>query len=477
MLRYSGYLLLTYLRKWTFLIIITSYILVFSVVTSLEIKSANNQNLFVQSFLNQVSIFDSLIPFVSGCIFIGFLIIFLFKEGQTDGMDLILSSKPIKRWEILISKYLVLIAYITLFNVVTFAMSYLISLEDTFGVQESRIEYAGSLAVGGQIVMVIFSSIIIFSAMFINSVSLIVLCTSLAVVLPATTFAMTSVTNATGKNFQFLDTAEAIRFMDDDGQFYTDNNYVFRGGDLSHYDLNGDGKLSDSEIKKTDPETGLNDINDSTNLYSTLVYFDPYYQWNNFYSIFRDDGINGKKIIADWSLKSTTYKNIESTLAFDDNAGGIARYVIKTNPYSYSSTPTFDHSSAKFNLFMEKANEFLPKKWMDNRDYSSRMQTIYEFMDPTDNFNPTYIYMLLMKQNPIIPLPELIGVGDDGFPETNGSLMKVSSEKNGVTEYQNIISLEPHEWSIKGFYIPFWIVVSSMLFIGTGIVFYKKDFK
>lgn len=472
MLRYSGYLLLTYLRKWTFLIIITSYILVFSVVTSLEIKSANNHilsNASKFSFLDNVSIFDSIIPFAFGCVYVGFAVIFLFNESQSTGTELLIMSKPIKRWEILSAKLFTLIAYILFFIFISFVLSYLISLQDIYSGQAARIEYAGSLAVGGLVVMLVLSSIISLLAMFVNGVTVVIFSTSLSVILPGLSFAMINLTDATGKKFDLLEMNSAIQNYDDSGQIYYDKDYIFRGTTLNYLDTNGDGVLSNTELINH-PE--YKNIDENKSAYSKLVYIDVFSQWNNFFNMFRDESMNGKDVVADWKIKYTTYTSNEDLVSFDDGNGEVVNYVFQGDPFYRMGK--YNNSGNDYDVYYGKVSEFAKNSWVNNLSFDSRLHDIINLNINNLNVNYYWVYMNIMNDNPSIPLPVL----ENGMPAQNSVvLMEVSHTDNGKTIYNKIISLSPDEWASMDYCVVIWLITTILCFMCVVLRFYKKDFK
>lgn len=87
----------------------------------LAILSANSANNEHRSSLTAIATFTKFFPFLFAVLFSALVITHIFKEGESDGSELIVVAKPLTRMQIVFGKFILSIAYVFAFQIVMFA--------------------------------------------------------------------------------------------------------------------------------------------------------------------------------------------------------------------------------------------------------------------------------------------------------------------------------------------------------------------
>lgn len=270
MRRYINYLLLTAVKKKGFYIIFALFALASVGMVYLNIVIANNSG---RSGILSLSTFIKWMPFVFSTILVALLVLHIFKAGELDGTELLVSAKPITRKSIIVGKFTTLFILIIGFNVASIAFYYGISFADKYATSTDQIKFALSFTIGGLIVNTLSAFIIVLISSFIGKVWTIIISILYAAAFPVVSFAM-------------IPSMSAYNPLTSEDGFEREN-YLSGGApktltiDQIYNSINGDGEgLSVSPTLNTNGR-GVKDNIDTS--YRFAKYGDLWYQWGRFY--------------------------------------------------------------------------------------------------------------------------------------------------------------------------------------------------
>lgn len=152
MLSYSRFLVRNILIKKGTYITVALFAILMIVITYLQIQTANEKNM---PFLMSISTFTKFYPFLFSSMFTTLIVIYVFKDGEEDGSELLVVSKPLRRRTIVSSKFLIVISCIIIFHIFAFFIYLISGATDTLSTKKMLFQFAGSLTVGGFVVQLI----------------------------------------------------------------------------------------------------------------------------------------------------------------------------------------------------------------------------------------------------------------------------------------------------------------------------------
>ena len=288
-------------------IILLLTIVVTFVVTYLQIHEAEKYQV---SFVTSVNVFTKMIPFIFGVSFISLVIVYVFKDGETDGTELLIVSKPISRTQIIFGKFIVVIFAIIGFSIMMFIVQISFAQMDNIANGMARLKFAASISVGGAIVIGIASVIIMLIASFLGKVGTVAIGIVTAATVPVGSSIVAEVSKGIPLRFgtqsimminqnQVDDLIDKTLTRVDQGKGTLNQKIqdIYNGKDI--LDKNGNvisitpaallslEKVHQYPFPRRDLERYYEYLNDRW--YNVAMYGDIWYQWNTFYSMFNEN--------------------------------------------------------------------------------------------------------------------------------------------------------------------------------------------
>ena len=315
--KYTKYLTRNILIKKAFYISIIISVILMIVVGYLQIHEINKRG---QIAILNITTFVKFAPFLFTALFSTLIITYIFKDGETDGSELIIISKPITRFQLLIGKFLTFILFMISFHIFLFGIHAGIGAIDKFASTKDIFNYASSLAIGGFVVQMIYGSIVIIFAAFMAKAGVIAIGITLAAFIPIFSMILTPV--AKGQKFGYhkfgenrhirLNTKELFGLSQDISSIEEREIYDYINLDEMLI-IENDGK--DAKSQKKAYEEYRQDV-----WYDKASYFDLWYQWGRFMSIFSDNApLNSTQIVHWYTDKHTITKTEENKDSFINN--------------------------------------------------------------------------------------------------------------------------------------------------------------
>lgn len=165
MLKYVNFLLFNIIRKWAVWVLLILSLVVTYFVIWIQINELAKYSI---KFVDSINIYTKMMPFIFGISFISMIIVYVFKDGEEDGSDLLIISKPISRGKILFGKFTVIAMFILFFNVIYFSVTFIAAQADSFASMSERFKFASSIFIGGIVVSFIVGTIIVFAASYLS---------------------------------------------------------------------------------------------------------------------------------------------------------------------------------------------------------------------------------------------------------------------------------------------------------------------
>lgn len=156
----SKYIFLTtysFWKKWLTLTLLLLFIIC-SIISYHLISSKSEENLSI--FYPRV-----LVPYLFGCFFVIFIVAYTFKKTATELAVFILLSSRLKFF---LAKLVIILISLTLFQILAFFLNLILSAVMEKAETLKALRYAISIFIGGMIVMLSFTSLIIFAVMFFS---------------------------------------------------------------------------------------------------------------------------------------------------------------------------------------------------------------------------------------------------------------------------------------------------------------------
>ena len=291
MIKYSNFLFSILIKKIglyiTFVVFCAAFFGIFI---------AGYQNNPAEQLLFPISTFTKWFPFVFSTIFILIASIRIFKTGEQDGTELLISSKPLSRTQIIFARFFVLLVLIIVFQTLSFGFYILVSQVDTNATGQEKLKFAATMALGGAITSLLLMAIIIIVSSIMGRIGTLVIGILFATSIPIVSFIIVPFANATSPVDKYLD--------------HKTYNY-----------LSPTRKDADSIYDPSIQETNLAHLNfwdpgdkkrfeeNKKSWYHQAKYGDVWYQWNRFYSllepkVFKTSSDN------DFAIKSVSYNQV-----------------------------------------------------------------------------------------------------------------------------------------------------------------------
>lgn len=285
MLRYVNFQFATLRKKIGPYIILALSLLIIGVLAITTARAKNGDGL---NSLGEISTFTKFFPFLFAVLFASFIIAHVFKEGELDGSELIVVAKPLTRMQIVLGKFILVLIYILIYQLIMFAGYILFTQSDSVASMSDKIRWSLSLFIGGLIVQIIAAAIIIMLASVLGKVGTIVVSILIAAIVPILSFTLVPLGKGWGagtiENPNIIQQKHVVNVNAEEGKYISENSEdIYR------------------EIKN------LNDFKSSyedKRWYSAASYIDVWYHWGRFYSIFMPTAEDGTSIVK-WETTET----------------------------------------------------------------------------------------------------------------------------------------------------------------------------
>ncbi|WP_420330627.1 ABC transporter permease [Mycoplasma todarodis] len=255
-----------------------------------------------------------ILPFIISAIFVAVKALNIFKDSEDDGTELLIVSKPITRFKLVLGKFASLYTMMFFFSIFTFVFAALIGTADKYASSKQIIEFAASAAFGTFIIQLLLSSIIVFFASVFGKVGTIIVSILVPLILTISSLILVPFSHSQISS----DYTKTYVVQSKEGKFVQKDIYGF----------------------EEDDKSARRDIADhEKSWYKTAAYFDVWTQLSSFYSIFQPEkivpGSLGKWSIAEGKTNNLS-KLIDSKLIYKNKATNKEFYLNPINQNLFS---------------------------------------------------------------------------------------------------------------------------------------------
>ncbi len=403
-----------------------------------------------------------MLPFIISAIFVAIKALNIFKESEENGTELLIVSKPITRFKLVLGKFFSLYSLIFFFSLFVLIVVSLISLIDSNATSLERIKFSFSIAFGTLIIQWLLSSIIVFLASVLGKIGTMTLSILIPLILSITSIVLIPISGSTLSSYGEGEFTHEYIAKDKSGNFEIKKFYGYES----------DHDYSEKRLKKH-----------GNTWYKSAAYFDVWTQLSSFYSFFQSSDLVPTEL-SNWEA-SGEVKDLTSILdpktIYKD--GNRTYYIDITKRYS-------SQSPAKNLKYLNEAKEMYPliadgvANELNNLHKPEYASLILEKI--TSIINDKYGQQLMLEEGQMISLYTLINILNDHkltkkYDEIiNGEFSQVNQE-----HLRSYMTHDPETYTmIKGKrYIPkallyfMWIAIT--LGMGGLVMFryMRRDFK
>lgn len=451
-------------------IIIAIALVVIGALAILTARSTNNNQ--HATSLGAISTFTKFFPFLFAVLFSALVITHIFKEGESDGSELIVVAKPLTRSQIVMGKFLLSLIYVFAFQVIMFIGYILFTQFDSYATSAQKFKWALSLFLGGLIVQIIASSIIIMLASVLGKVGTVVISILFAAVVPILSFILVPL----GKGWR----AGSI------------NEGMYQKQSMVNIDAT-DGKYISEDASSVYEE--LTDIKDFESKYGNggwykgAAFLDIWYHWGRFYSVLMPTDTADTAIVK-WEAKQESPKTslLHTTTQGDwrislIDRGGEKLSLAERNTMIDSMVKSADLTTLKATIAANKTA-------FDNAPLLNRMAFIAHSGDISYLTNNNYDYSMFMWDNVISQDPNFTSVAASVIlKELNeGDAAKIANVSDlsnlGVLGYLNLVKsdailtyLKSKDFLPTGAVVGIWSVIGIAMCAASLLIYSRRDFK
>ncbi|NQZ29512.1 MAG: ABC transporter permease [Mycoplasmatales bacterium] len=416
--------------------------------------------------LGQLDPLMLMLPFIVTAIFVAIKALNIFKDSEEDGTELLIVSKPITRFKVVLGKFVSLYSLMFLFSMFTFIIVSLITLIDKNATSMQRIEFAASIAFGTLIVQFLLSSIIVFFASVLGKIGTMTLSILIPLIVSIASTILIPMSNSKLEVF---------------GNNFT-HSYVSK-------DKNGEFKISKiygyKEYKNDDNDNAKKQLkNHESSWYKTAAYFDVWTQLSSFYSIFQE-GNPTPNSLSKWkeTNKRVDIRNIidPQTIYKDPTSGKVYYIDVQRTNENHTQKNNLKLLNTAKDLYPNVANNVASQlnSLVQPLESTSFLKDITKIINQ-NNYNFTD------QDGKMISLYVLINILNDH--KINKSLDKIVDGGINTLTYSNFISSISDDLKdiavIEGKpYVPKALVYTMWLFIAFGVGalvmvrYMRRDFK
>lgn len=447
-------------------------------IVSLIVKQNNDNGI---SYVHSSAWTQLMISFIFSTIFSAFVVMIIFKEGKESGIDLMTFSKPFRRWEIIISRFLILIFSLFVFQIFSFFISLLSVVGDSYSSIGDKMISSLSISFGGFLIQLIISSIFVLFSIICNKVGMIALGMISAIFIPI--FGMVLEITTKGKpNIESFNNSTGVVSIDENNLWTLDDEAFMIYGGSPLVDKNGDGSIYGDDY--------WNPINTEIcdfltySKYDTSVYFDLWYQWSGMFNMFRDVDETDRNRIVNLEIEGKWLGDIQvDTIDIGDRNNITEQYILMMPIYG-DGADVLDPE--KINELASSADILaIAKTWLSTDELESRVDTINEYLDTNsiqlfgeelelNRINSYLIYMVIMNKDVNIPLPSTATIRENAdYP------FLIQSAYFDGWQLQNNSYLVPSktEWIDTKWLIMFWLLFMATSYSISIFIYYRRDYK
>lgn len=463
MLRYFHFLSKTYFKKWSPYINMVLGMATFMGMMFPIISSANDMG---GTAISSINTFTKFFPFLFATLFSALSINHIFKEGEQDGSELIVVAKPLTRIQIIGTKFLMLLTVISLYQLVATAGYIAIAYNDQYATSAERMNFVGSLALGGFIVQIIAASVIVMISAVLGKVGTTTVSILFAAIVPIASFTISP-----------LGGGQAFDIMPNNNE----KTYVLK--------YNGTGNSVDDIVEAKDNYYMTPRSDDEFNAYKSKQWYDKaafgdiWYQWGRFYSMFTEDR-RKESLVQNWVYEDSVVKKGD---AMSIHVGS-KEYLLGLQGRGF-----FMSKEAMVPMINTYIKKFTPSliTQLNPMDMKHRYDFIYQNMDSTNvgGFNSAdesekymvpIIEKLLEDNHSLQPAAALGFLDAAGQPATVNDGRIYADNAQQVTLYEvgaKIKILVAKDFIPTTGVVGAWSVIAVLL-VGMSIfVYYRRDFK
>lgn len=461
MIKYINYLFVVISRKMSTYLIPIFAILVSAAMVIPSIRESNLKST-PESAINSLSTFIYFLPFIFGAMFVATKALNIFKDGEEDGTELLITSKQISRFSIIFGKFITLYILIIAYNILMFFALLGIGLIDKQASLAEVFKFSSSWAMGGMLIMLLFSSIIILIASSLSKVGTLTMGIVIPAIIPIASFTVTPLGDGyIPRNGVAIKTQLIYKDGKDGNKYIASKDY---------FSLSNDKKTAKDFLKKQ--ENGW---------YKYIAPVDIWQHLNSFYHVFqKKENLPGQMGIQ-WKLKKETMKlegllSIKMTNKFDENH----TFAIdnKRNIQEPISNVPFEKLYASLKeAITNKKEKFNNDITSQNLDEQARQ--IITFMNDSPKFKELYEEGKKFNSNILVSIVQKIMNEDAGvkFKSINEKDSQNGILYAGLIKADNFETIVGKPYVPKSSSMPIYILVLFILSGFTIIRFMRRDFK
>lgn len=474
--------LLSVSKRMAILLNIGLFLLLNLTIIPLVVKHNNVDG--YQSYVNSSAWALLILQFVFSTLHTTFSIMVIFKEGESNGTDLILFSKPFKRYQIILSRFLSLFLTLIAFQFLSFFIVALSLLGDQGASSNDILMCSFSISFGGLVIQLIVASIILAISTFIGKIGTMTIGMIMSFLIPCLSAVLVPTTNG-NSSFPGISQSSSVVVFDGNNDYFVDPDTLTLYGGNVLIDDNKDGTITSEEAWGTGGEFERQFVSYyGMTSYDIAKYFDVWYQWSGMFNIFRNINSTDLGRIERVDTKRVEIDNSKfNTIDIGLNGNIKEKYIIMV--------PLYDRTelllpSNKINGLLENDSLVsITKSWGNNDELEWRISQIddfintelaNEFSDDVDisRINSYILYTEIMENNHNISLPTSVGTKSvEGAPQ----LIKVSDDINPQLSSVQYTIIYKDEWMSFKWVITFWMIITTTLLLFTFIVYYRRDYK
>ena len=350
MIRYSSFLFKNIINKKMIYILALIGLIIYTVTNVILVKLANDDN---KSLFDTANVFSTYFIFVFAVIYVVSVVVFIFKDQESNGVDLMVISKKFSRRQIVVGKFFVTFLFVAIFTLAFAAVSWIPVILDENLTSEGKIKFIFSIIIGLLLIQAFFASLSILLSLFMSKNGLMTLVVIVATSIPMISYIVQDFTNGKPKDVKQL---ENPLFVHDISKDVENQDFNYNEDAEILYDIENSNIQYDYEI-----------YNDEKS-YQNIAPIDPWYHFNSMMNMFVDKNRYLTDVAQDWE-QSETHINSGDEDLFLGVVKGRELFASVTVPRDYFENDPFSSNSFDYhrNVVVASTNAY---NWLiDNLMY------------------------------------------------------------------------------------------------------------
>ena len=437
-------------------------------------------------------------PFFGLSFYATVIAIHLFKDHEKDGTELLVISKPLSRRNILLAKFFVLFTLLLAIHLLYFFGLLIATSADKHASMHDKVMPAVSVLIGGFIISTLIASVAIFFSCFVGALGTLFVTASLVAVFPIMGIILQETSNAQ-LNKEIIG-AKTFKGLKADGTVMEDSNSIYQFPQEPGF--NGASQTQEESFARYKRGTK----------YSTTAYFDVWYQWSQFYSVFNASS-NNSMGVAKISKRESTVPKTEYSIE-DKNHVWHTFFPGESVISSFAEVDSMvrETKHVDINAINAKATEFY--SWLNRADSSATDPAVATAVGRVNYFNNLSLRRRLLVINNFLfsnPAADLadrnynILTDDVNSNHTNLYAIyvynKIKADHNNITlpDFETTVNAEiadtnhfnksfklvgqkvesfvVEDYISKGVVVAIWLPIALLLVALASWRYIKKDFK